>query len=103
MIRTALLTFLFLTCSAQAHEQWANGAAVPPWVKTACCGPKDVHTLDPSELHELRGGAYKIDGIDNPVPPERVFDSLDGTIWAFYSPAIPSSIYVHCLFVARGS
>lgn len=84
------------------HDQWANGEDVPGWVKSQCCGPKDVHKLQPWQIHEVVGG-WKIDGLDSTVPARNVFPSQDGTVWAFWDPFFGKSATVSCLFVNFGN
>jgi hypothetical protein len=77
---------------AHAHERWADGSLVPPWVKAACCGPSDVHHLTADQVH-LDGDrhVYRIDGYPYPIPTEKLLPSQDGDWWVFYEPA-----GVHC-------
>lgn len=96
----ALALLLALAAPAHSHERWGDGSAVPPWVKSACCGPKDVHVIDSSTVHAVRGG-YLIDGLILVIPEARTFDSLDGQTWAFFTAGTPNA-YVHCLFLVRG-
>lgn len=68
---------------AHAHDVWADGSAIPAWVKASCCGPADAHLLNASQIHMLSDGIH-IDGIATVVPYERVLPSQDGQIWAFW-------------------
>lgn len=94
-----LLLLLAYAGKAQSHERWANGSAIPAWVKSSCCGPADANLLDISQIHDVKGG-YQIEGLDNIVPEDRTFDSQDGQVWAFYTPGTPKA-FVHCLFIPR--
>ena len=87
MIRYALAAIL-LTTPTFAHDLWADGTTVPPWVKSACCGPDDVHHLLPSQVHIITTNgvkAWKVDGYDDPIPIGRELQSQDGDYWIFYS------------------
>ena len=81
---------------AFAHDQWADGSAVPPWVKAMCCGENDVHR---DVRIRYSGGQVYVEGLRNPVDAEKVFDSRDGHVWAFYSPYAGEQATVYCLFV----
>ncbi len=96
MKRFALI--LLLATPASAHDFWSNGEPVPPWVKSACCGPEDVHHLKPSAVHLMPDG-YHIDGIDVVVPEARALPSPDGGYWAFWNPAYEPTPLIYCLFV----
>ena len=96
MKRLALV--LLLTTPASAHDFWTNGEPVPPWVKSACCGPEDVHHLKPGAVHLMPDG-YHIDGIDIVVPEARALPSPDGDYWAFWNPAYEPKPLIYCLFV----
>jgi len=85
----------------RVHDQWADGSNVPPWVKAVCCGPRDVHRLFPWQVSEVVGG-WKVDGLDNVVPRDRVFASEDGYVWAFFNPDVGPRAVVTCLFVRFG-
>jgi len=69
---------------AYAHEQWADGSAIPAWIKAACCGPADAHQLRPDQVHRLDNGDWQIDGLARPVANEAAIPSQDGQYWAFY-------------------
>lgn len=68
---------------ARAHDVWANGEPVPAWVKSACCGPEDVHHLTRDQVHETPGG-WRIDGYPNVIPMGTEQPSPDGEYWVFY-------------------
>lgn len=112
-MRSALIVLLIGLTSlevglstAQAHDKWADGSTVPAWVKAECCGPEDVHHLDPSEVHQVQGG-YSIDGYPDVVPYARALPSMDGDYWIFYKVTDTSSgphfSPVYCFFVPMGA
>jgi hypothetical protein len=74
---------LALAHHAKAHDTWSDGKPVPAWVKKSCCGPEDVHHLDPDQVHRVPGG-FKIDGWPEVIPGDSVLPSQDGDYWAFY-------------------
>lgn len=88
---------IVLSLLTPVHDQWANNTPVPKWVKSYCCGPQDVHELDISQVHRVKGG-WKIDGVDSLVTDERVFPSQDGEVWGFWTTYGPITT-VHCLFI----
>ncbi len=92
---------LLLTASANAHDQWADGSAVPSWVKTACCGAREIHQTTMDKVHVAPSGYWKVDGINNLVPPDKVFASQDGSVWIFYDPNTEPNSWVHCLFIVE--
>jgi hypothetical protein len=47
---------LSVALPASAHDLWANGTAVPDWVKKSCCGPEDVHHLTAQQVHAMADG-----------------------------------------------
>ena len=87
-----------------AHDYWADGKAVPKWVKASCCGPTDVHHLRPDQVQKVSGDEakklrpkyanfvsvyhvyYVIDGYSRPIYAEglNVMPSEDGDYWLFY-------------------
>lgn len=79
------------------HDVWADGSAVPEWVRNACCGPSDVHHLQPSEVHRRPGG-FAIDGVQALVPWAKTLPSEDGDYWIFYRDFADGSQYVFCFF-----
>jgi hypothetical protein len=68
---------------ACAHDQWANGAPVPDWVKASCCGPADAHHLTSDQVHR-DGDYYRVDGFLRPIPIAVALPSQDGDYWIFY-------------------
>ncbi len=88
----------------QAHEKWADGTIVPAWVKSACCGPQDVHVIDSDDVTgPNKQGFYHVKDIDTLVPSDRVYDSLDGVTYVFYAPYLTAANrHVYCLFLSRG-
>jgi hypothetical protein len=69
---------------ALAHDQWANGSPLPAWIKTACCGPQEVHHLKPEQVHRLDNGDYQVDGYPEPIPASETLPTQDGDYWIFY-------------------
>jgi hypothetical protein len=68
---------------ACAHDQWANGAPIPDWVKASCCGPADAHHLTSDQVHR-DGDYYRVDGFLRPIPIAVALPSQDGDYWIFY-------------------
>jgi hypothetical protein len=68
---------------ASAHDQWTNGAPIPDWVKTSCCGPADAHHLTSDQVHRY-GDYYRVDGYLRPIPIAVALPSQDGDYWVFY-------------------
>ena len=67
---------LAYACGAHAHDVWADGSTIPPWVKSMCCGPADAHRDD--LIDRIDGKTY-VRGLENPVDEEKIFDAvLDG-------------------------
>jgi hypothetical protein len=87
-----------------AHDSWADGKAVPNWVKDSCCGPAEVHHLRPDQVHKVSGDEakklrpkyanfvgrhleyYVVDGYLRPIYANgpNVIPSQDGDYWLFY-------------------
>lgn len=66
-----------------------------------CCGVEDCHRLPPEALRKAgEGWAVEFRGSVYVYPPERVFGSEDGDIWACISETI-SDRRPRCLFVPR--
>ena len=88
---------------ASAHDFWTNGEAVPAWVKSACCGPQDVHRLKAGAVH-VRADGYHIDGLQTVIPVECVLPSPDGQYWGFWDPAYePEPIIFYFFAPLEGS
>lgn len=85
-----------LSTPASPHDFWSNGEAVPPWVKTWCCGPTDVHRLEPRAVHIMADG-YHIDGLSVVIPMSRAMPSPDGQYWAFFDASAPEP-FVFCFY-----
>jgi hypothetical protein len=82
----------------QAHERWADGGSVPPWVKAQCCGAADAHHLTPAQVHVTPTG-YKVDGYDTIIPEARLLPSPDGEWWVFYRDKVNGNQGpVYCFF-----
>jgi hypothetical protein len=69
-----------------AHDYWANGKALPEWVKNACCGPADAHHLRPDQVHRSEN-YYYVDGYSSRIPAGKALPSEDGDYWIFYTDA----------------
>jgi hypothetical protein len=104
-----LIFVLFMLCAfgrydyAQAHDKWADGSTVPAWVKSKCCGERDVHHLQPEQVHKVDGG-YLVDGHDGVIPLSQTDPSQDGDYWIFGSTVWsgngpPKIGDVRCFFV----
>jgi hypothetical protein len=88
---------LFVATPAFAHDVWANGDPVPPWVKAQCCGPRDVHHLSAEAVHIMSDG-YHIDGIKTVIPIARALPSPDGSYWAFWNSVAEPEPVIFCFF-----
>lgn len=98
-----VLALAALSAPARAHDVWADGSAVPAWIKDACCGPEDVHRLGPDQVHRVDGG-YRIDGYPYVIPESRLLPSQDGNWWAFYRGSDGGELSsVYCFFGPMGS
>lgn len=97
-MRAIVLLFMLYAFEhpAHAHDAWESGAPVPAWVKASCCGPEDVHHLQPEQVHAKADG-YHIDGISTVVPYDKALPSQDGDYWAFYRPGVKDP-WVFCFF-----
>jgi hypothetical protein len=98
-VRAALIGLALGAASAPAlaHDVWADGSAVPPWVKAACCGPADVHHLRPGRVRLMADG-YHIEGLTTVVPVGRALPSADGDYWGFWNPAGEPAPAIFCFF-----
>ena len=95
MKRSFLVCLLALSAwGARAHDRWADGSAVPAWVKAQCCGPREVHHLTSAQVHRLDAkdcwpgatrACWRIDGYPYPIPDDAALPSQDGDYWAFYA------------------
>ena len=86
-----------LATLAYAHDQWADGSAVPAWVKSSCCGPADAHLLAPGD-YSIDSEGFHIVGIKMVFPFDRVLPSQDGQVWAFYPPGVGENANIYCVF-----
>jgi hypothetical protein len=57
--------------SILAHETWAKGTPVPPWVKSWCCSVADAHRLSLGQIRRVDGG-WSVEGFAHIVPDDRV-------------------------------
>lgn len=100
MPRILALLALSLCGPAVAHDQWTNGAAVPAWVRDACCGPADAHHLRPDQVRRISDEYYAVDGYFRPIPAHKALPSADGEYWIFYKDnKSGSQTGVFCFFV----
>jgi len=104
--RLAVISFILccgssLCCGAsQAHDLWADGSIVPPWIKAACCGPDDVHHLRPDQVHRISDDYYMVDGYRHRIPAKDALPSQDGDYWIFYRDGRGGNqSMVYCFFV----
>ncbi len=98
--KLAVVAFILSCGQCQAHDVWANGKAVPPWVKRSCCGVADAHHLRPEQVHRVSDEYYRVDGYDSQIPVKVALPSQDGDYWIFYRDNVgggQSSVY--CFFV----
>jgi hypothetical protein len=93
------VSILALSTSALAHDNWINGDPVPPWVKKACCGPEDAHSLTPEQVHQSVEG-WRVDGYKKLIPNGSELPSPDQSYWIFYRTfADGGQTNVYCFFV----
>lgn len=101
-MRAVVLLFLLWAGAqpAHAHDMWANGFPVPAFVKSACCGPEDVHRYLPGSIF-LDNKGWHIPGYNQPVPADHVtFPSADGYEYAFFKTYPDGSqTQVYCIFL----
>ena len=98
--------FLVLSSQAEsilAHETWANGTPVPPWVKSWCCSVADAHKLSLGQIRRVDGG-WSVEGFAHIVPDDRVSPSPDESVWIFYQTH-PNGVQseVFCFFIPESS
>ncbi len=100
-ITASIIVSLLTFGAAEAHEQWANGAAIPKWIKEACCTAADAHHLRPEQVHRVSEDWYEVDGYYGKVAAADAQPSQDGEYWIFYkdnkSGTTQSGVY--CFFV----
>lgn len=98
--RVVALAALLAATPGSAHDQWADGSAIPSWVKASCCGPADAHHLTPDQVHRVNDEYYEVDGYGKQIPVAQALPSQDGDYWIFYRDVgggIQSPVY--CFFV----
>jgi hypothetical protein len=96
---TALNAWLALSpTDTHAHEHWKNGEQVPAWVKTACCGPNDVHHLRPEQIRRNAAGDYVVDIYPWPIPARLALPSQDGDYWLFFYEDFGVYGRIRCFF-----
>ncbi len=84
LARIAGLLLALSATSAEAHNYWSDGKAVPDWVKASCCGPADAHHLRPDQVHRISDDFYAVDGYVRRIPVGEALPSQDGDYWIFY-------------------
>lgn len=101
LVRFGAVCFGFLLSgAAEAHDAWADGEAVPGWVKQSCCGPADAHHLRPDQVHRVSDDYFEVDGYYHKVPAKDALPSQDGDYWIFYrDDGGGSQSGVYCFFV----
>ena len=92
--------FLLGAAPAVAHDQWANGKAVPAWIRSACCGSGGrASSPARSGLANARGD-YVVEGYHEPLAARFALPSQDGEYWIFYRDNLDGSqSAVFCFFV----
>jgi hypothetical protein len=90
--------FALVSTSAFGHDQWADGAIVPGWVKAACCGQTDAHHLKPEQVHRNGAGDWVVDIFPHPIPNRFALPSQDGEYWLFFG-YIAGDPTLRCFFV----
>jgi len=95
---------LVLPQAVEAHDAWANGDPIPPWVKTECCSQAHAHHIDDDAVH-ARPDGYHVDGYRWTIPYSQALPSPDGSTWLFYTTRQDGSQGApYCFFVGpRGS
>lgn len=66
--------------------------AIPSWIKSSCCGPRDVRRLRPDQISDM-GDYYVVDDYHERIPKRlhdgkpdpRIMPSQDGDYWIFYA------------------
>ena len=90
---------LALASPASAHDLWANGVAVPEWVKSSCCGPADAH-MDPEDLwHE--NGRWGLRRLHDTKADSEILPSQDGHFWVFFNEIAGENALIYCFFVPQ--
>lgn len=82
-----LIVALLFAGPALAHDRWKNGDPVPAWIKSSCCGPNDVHLLDPSQITRDAADDYVVNdgGHVFRIKADKALPSQDGYSWIFYN------------------
>ena len=97
-IALAILVPFIIPGAAWAHDKWADGEAVPAWVKRQCCGVSDAHHLRSDQVHVTADG-YRLDGYKTTVPDNQRLPSPDGSWWVFYRDyADGTQSPIYCFF-----
>lgn len=92
--------FLLGAAPAVAHDQWANGKAVPAWIRSACCSVADAHHLRPDQVSFNARGDYVVEGYHEPLAARFALPSQDSEYWIFYRDNLDGSqSAVFCFFI----
>ena len=59
--------------------------AIPPWIRSACCGAEDAHRLRADQLYRVSDRVWRADGYSQEIPDAKVEPSQDGYAWVFYA------------------
>ena len=90
---------IVISSLAHAHDRWANGEPVPKGIKSACCGPNDVHHLSADQVHATPAG-WRVEGYPDVIPMGTEQPSPDGEYWIFYQTFQDGEVSkVFCFFV----
>ena len=84
---------------ALAHDSWSSGQRVPSWVRSACCGPKDAHRLQPEQVGRNAAGDYVVSIYPWPIPARMALPSQDGDYWVFFHEDFGVYGRIRCFFV----
>lgn len=94
-----VFAFAVIPMKSFGHEKWANGDPVPTWVKASCCGPSDIHHLEPEQVHVVPGG-FRVDGYNEIIPQNKTSISPDNNWWIFYKTySNGSQSPIYCFFI----
>jgi hypothetical protein len=93
----ALGLLVLIATAASAHDVWADGSAVPSWVKKSCCGPEHVHHLKSWQV-QARPDGWHVDGFPWLIPYGGELPSQDGDYWIFYQEDDLYITNLYCFF-----
>jgi len=95
---SGLVALALFSTAACAHDMWVDGGPVPRWVKSACCGPDDVHHLRAEQVSRNAAGDYVVDIYPRPIPARLALPSQDGDYWLFFHEDFGVFGRVRCFF-----